>query len=41
VDNNAVADEGPLTHVVPAMVLNLIINLHRLLWDALRWRCTL
>jgi cytochrome b len=33
-DNNYVADEG-LTHVVQAMVPNLIINLHRLLWDAL------
>jgi cytochrome b len=35
VDNNDVADEGPLTHAVPAMVLNLITDLHRLLWDAL------
>ncbi len=35
VDNNDVADEGPLTHAVPAMVLNLITDLHGLLWDAL------
>jgi cytochrome b len=35
VDNNDVADEGPLSHAVPAMVLNLITDLHRLLWDAL------
>ena len=35
VDNNDVADEGPLTHAVPAMVLNLITDLHRLLWNAL------
>ena len=35
VDNNDVADEGPLTHAVPAMVLNLITDLHTLLWDAL------
>jgi cytochrome b len=35
VDNNNVADDGSLTHVVPAMVLNLIIDLHRMLWDAL------
>ena len=32
---NDVADEGPLTHAVPAMVLNLITDLHSLLWDAL------
>jgi cytochrome b len=35
VDNNDVADEGPLTHAVPAMVLNLITDLHSLLWNAL------
>jgi cytochrome b len=35
VDNNDVADEGPLSHAVPAMVLNLITDLHSLLWDAL------
>ena len=35
VDNNDVADEGPLSHVLPAMVLNLITDLHSLLWDAL------
>jgi cytochrome b len=35
VDNNDIADEGPLTHAVPAMVLNLITALHSLLFDAL------
>jgi hypothetical protein len=35
VDNNDVADEGPLSHAVPAMVLNLITDLHSLLWNAL------
>ncbi len=35
VDNNDVADEGPLTEVLPAKVLNLIDDLHTWLWDAL------
>jgi cytochrome b len=35
VDNNDVTDEGPLTHAVPAMVLNLVTDLHSLLWNAL------
>ena len=35
VDNNDVADEGPLSHAVPAMVLNLVTDLHSLLWNAL------
>jgi cytochrome b len=35
VDNNDVADEGPLSHAVPAMALNVITDLHSLLWDAL------
>jgi cytochrome b len=41
VDNNDVADEGPLSHAVPAMVLNLITDLHRLLWNALLAAVTL
>jgi cytochrome b len=35
VDNNDVADEGPLSHAAPPMVLNLITDLHSLLFDAL------
>jgi cytochrome b len=34
-DNNDVADAGPLTGIMPAMVANLIDELHTLLWDAL------
>lgn len=34
-DNNDVADEGPLTEVIPAWGLNLVTDLHALLWDAL------
>jgi cytochrome b len=35
VDNNDVADEGPLTEIISAKVLDLITNLHALLWAAL------
>lgn len=34
-DNNDVADAGPLTGIMPAMVANLIDELHTLFWDAL------
>jgi cytochrome b len=33
--NNDVADEGPLTELVPASIANLITDLHRILWQAL------
>lgn len=33
--NNDVADEGPLTELLPAPVLNLITDLHAVLWDVL------
>jgi cytochrome b len=33
--NNDVADEGPLTELVPAPIANLITDLHRILWQAL------
>lgn len=33
--NNDVADEGPLTEVLPAWMLNLLTDLHTWLWDAL------
>jgi cytochrome b len=32
---NDVADEGPLTELVPAVVANLITDLHSYFWDAL------
>ena len=32
---NDVADEGPLTEIVPAVVVNLITDLHSYFWDAL------
>jgi cytochrome b len=32
---NDVADEGPLTELVPAVVANLITDLHAYFWDAL------
>jgi cytochrome b len=32
---NDVADEGPLTEIVPAVVANLITDLHAYFWDAL------
>jgi cytochrome b len=32
---NDVADEGPLTEIVPAVVANLITDLHSYFWDAL------
>jgi cytochrome b len=32
---NDVADEGPLTEMVPAVVANLITDLHAYFWDAL------
>jgi cytochrome b len=35
VDNNDVADVGPLTEIMPAWVANLVTSLHALLWDAL------
>lgn len=35
VDGNDVADDGPLTDIMPAAVANLIDTLHTLLWDAL------
>jgi cytochrome b len=33
--NNDVADEGPLTEIMPAWLANLVTDLHQLLWDAL------
>jgi cytochrome b len=33
--SNDVADEGPLTEIIPAVVANLITDLHSYLWDAL------
>jgi cytochrome b len=33
--NNDVANEGPLTEIVPASFLNAITHLHAMLWDAL------
>jgi cytochrome b len=33
--NNDVADEGPLTELLPAPVLNLFTDLHAVLWDVL------
>lgn len=33
--NNDVADEGPLTGIMPAWLANLVTDLHELLWDAL------
>ncbi len=35
VSNNDVADEGPLTELMPAWLANGIDDLHALLWDAL------
>lgn len=35
IDNNDVADAGPLTDVMPAWLSNLIDDLHGWLWDAL------
>jgi cytochrome b len=35
IDNNDVADAGPLTNIMPAWLSNLIDNLHGWLWDAL------
>ena len=35
VNNNDVADVGPLSFAVPVFVLNAITDLHGLLWDAL------
>ena len=32
---NYVADEGPLTEIVPTVVANLITDLHSYLWDGL------
>jgi cytochrome b len=34
-DNNDVADAGPLTDLMPAWLANAISDLHTLLWDAL------
>ncbi len=34
-ENNDIADEGPLTELVPARVANLIADLHTILWDVL------
>jgi len=34
-DNNDVADAGPLTNLMPAWLANTITGLHALLWDAL------
>lgn len=34
-DNNDVADVGPLTAILPAWMLNLIDTLHTVLWEAL------
>jgi len=33
--NNDVADEGPLTEIVPARITNLITDLHGAIWDGL------
>ena len=33
--NNDVSDEGPLTELLPASVLNLFTDLHAVLWDVL------
>jgi cytochrome b len=33
--NNDVADQGPLTELVPAPIANLITDLHSILWQAL------
>lgn len=35
IDNNDVADAGPLTDIMPAWLSNLIDDLHTWLWDAL------
>lgn len=35
IDNNDVADAGPLTDIMPAPLSNLIDNLHTWLWDAI------
>jgi len=35
IDNNDIADAGPLTNVMPAWLSNLIDDLHAWLWDAL------
>lgn len=35
IDNNDVADAGPLTDIMPAWLSNLIDDLHSWLWDAL------
>lgn len=35
IDNNDVADVGPLTNITPAWLLNLIDTLHSVLWDML------
>ncbi|HUN44610.1 MAG TPA: cytochrome b/b6 domain-containing protein [Acetobacteraceae bacterium] len=35
IDNNDIADAGPLTDIMPAWVANLIDNLHTWLWNAL------
>jgi cytochrome b len=32
---NDVADEGPLTEIVPSVIANLITDLHTYFWDAL------
>ena len=34
-ENNDIADEGPLTELVPARVADLIADLHTILWDVL------
>ncbi|SDD00527.1 cytochrome b/b6 domain-containing protein [Paraburkholderia lycopersici] len=34
-DNNDVADEGPLSEIVPAKIANAIANMHSLGWDLL------
>lgn len=39
--NNDIADEGPLTHVVPAPISNLIDTLHTVLWWTLLAAVTL
>ncbi len=33
--NNDVADEGPLTEIMPAALADLVTDLHALLWEAL------
>ena len=33
--NNDIADEGPLTELMPAPIANLISDLHTILWDLL------